>query len=58
MINTNEQDLKYSPCKNSETEKEVYQQQSAMIKTGSTNQNIIVDCVADYSPQPLYLASY
>lgn len=41
--NSNDQDMKYSPCKNTDVEEEIYQKQASLdIK----NQNITVDCIA------------
>lgn len=45
-MNSNDEGMKYSPCKNSEAEDKIHQQQAALILTGSGNQNIIVDCAA------------
>lgn len=44
-MNTNDEGMKYSPCKNSETEQKVRQQHASLLRLGKDNQNIVLDCL-------------
>ncbi|MBU2645526.1 hypothetical protein KKI24_12535 [bacterium] len=54
-LNTDDAGMKYSPCKNSEVEEKIHQQQAALHLSGSGNQNIVVDCAADLMSDPVFL---